>query len=132
MTGDVSSYPPVVVRTPGRRRVLKYLEQVKGPRGGRFRVRAALVPKVGRYRLFEWDSHRGRLVCRACSARIKPENQVRHLATELARHGSPEALEAKLALRAAQRRGDRHLRGKRYVYALATSRDWKDRERLEG
>lgn len=153
---DLSSYPPGVPPRPGRRRVLKYLvpEPIKsgghegtldgkpflyGPRGGihggkhRFGIRATPKPKVGRFRLFEWsDLGRTRLVCRACRARIKPENQMRHLATELARHGTQEALEALLALRMAQRRGDRHLRGRRYVYALGTSRDWRDRERLEG
>ncbi len=121
---DLSSYPPVVPPRPGRRRVLKYLDSGLG-------IRASPRPKVGRFRLYEWNPSRTRLVCRACRVRIKPENQMRHLATEMARHGSQEALEARLALRAAQRRGDRHLRGKRYVYALATSRDWRDRERLD-
>lgn len=128
---DPSSYPPGVPPRPGRRKVLKYLEG-EGPRGGKLAIRATPRPKVGRFRLFEWsDLGRTRLVCRACRARIKPENQMRHLATEMARHGTQEALEALLALRMAQRRGDRHLRGRRYVYALGTSRDWRDRERLE-
>lgn len=85
--------------------MLKYLDGA-GPKGGRLAIRAVVRPKVGRWRLFEWSYlGRTRLVCRACRAHVKPENQLRHLATELRRHGSETALEAVLRLKKEIRRG---------------------------
>lgn len=122
----VPSHPPVVPPRPGRRVVLKYLDGA-GPKGGRLAIRAVVRPKVGRWRLFEWSYlGRTRLVCRACRAHVKPENQLRHLATELRRHGSETALEAVLRLKKEIRRGDRHLRGRRYEHEVGKSRDWPD------
>lgn len=123
----MSSYPPVLPPRPGRPRRLKYFRSPDGNRrrGGEIAFRFVVRPKVRKvsgatYRLFEWSElGRTRLVCRACRARIKPESQGRHLATEMARHGTEEALAALLALRSAQRRSRKNLRHARYAYASA-------------
>ncbi len=70
--------------------------------------------RVGPFRLFDLSGRR--LKCRVCGARIRADNQGRHMKTEIKRHGET-GLRTILRLRLKTRRSLKRRDYARYVFA---------------